>query len=1143
MSINWKIVPDTNDNLQIGVDWHEEQNDDYYFISPEIYRYDYYYTDNYGGNYWEILYTNEGETNEWGPYSWGSGSGERSLDTFATYTYTRKDSDYDIYLRISWDNSTGAVYNGSFHNVPEGSFDFWITIPAKEITKKTITLEYYSDENTLWRTESKEIPLNTTTNVYFPKVKPIKDGYKFAGWKIDNKTYIKDEYFPVTSSNNIIKIYAQWAKICTVSFIYNDGDKINIEKTFRLTAGSTIDLNKEFGVQSKATEETIEHIYKIKTNLDAPSPIGTKTARRITTTTKEFIDWKSVDETESTTNGMYTVKKDVKFTKPIWINPKSSTVNESIILPKIEKETVREERTITKTIEEEKCPLKDAQKKDYSFKIYIKDIKGIIHSKELSSTENNLPTYIRRNIDKTNIKEIYDETKEYTQWIVYKEDGKTKVSTLLSGTTCEVKENDSNQIFIIVPDKTIFSITSEEIISSTETDNSNFVENTERLLGIYLTPWGESTKIEKFSGWIYNGKLIDSNTESYFEMTKDPETENSYSLGSSTEPKLMIKSSIVSFQPQILDFTLTRCKSDGSLDDDGVYAKITGTLVQTQPYADSSIKPIGAVTPSIKINDKTSENSGVTFYPTSNNAASLFDYHVSPQPFSYCLKLPNGGFLVDSQYKIEFILEGSKDSNDNSIWSVSATDYLTQSFFTIDLLAGGTGLAIGAPSSSSGFINNMETSCTQGFAIYPPQKKVDRDIVVTGGRNLVKQENFENYAAIVEIPETGTYSISSDVAFEVYKITDSSSTLLSSSISADATNSVKWTNSLSKGDTIKIETKPKNVAEEQKKNFQATLKVEKGSSCSAYTPAPEDGATFFVDKDKISLLNSSILIKKDDNNNNIITLDYNKETKLTYNNIATLDYNKETKLTYNNIATLNYNDKVSLNCSAGITLNCTNGSDKKDITINCKNIALTNSGITLANNITLNGGVTLTSGTLKVEERSNAQIIATEADKLSNFSVGANNNTPVYFSNGEPVAWTTPIADYIVAQGKCDFWTYRMWASGVAECWGQTSQVTFNFTEQWGSIYQTEYQQNSFPGGSESYPFSETIAGKTYTKLFNKAPSMINIQFICGGQGDIIGTSISSGMTAYKTCNFNFQRPDTASITGRKAFYALGTWK
>ena len=138
---------------------------------------------------------------------------------------------------------------------------------------------------------------------------------------------------------------------------------------------------------------------------------------------------------------------------------------------------------------------------------------------------------------------------------------------------------------------------------------------------------------------------------------------------------------------------------------------------------------------------------------------------------------------------------------------------------------------------------------------------------------------------------------------------------------------------------------------------------------------------------------------------------------------------------------------------------------------------------------------------------------------------------------------SAPIDDYIVAQGKCDFWTYRMWASGVAECWGQTSQVTFTFPEAWGSIHNTAYQQNTFPGGSASYPFSETIEGKTYTKLFNVAPSMISIQFIGGSTGDIIGVSMSSGMTATKTCMFNFQRPDNASVTGRKAFYALGTWK
>lgn len=1112
MSINWKIVPDTNDNLQIGVDWHEEQNDDYYFISPEIYRYDYYYTDNSGGNYWETLYKNDGTTSEWGPYSWGSGSGTRSIDTFATYTYERKDSDYAIYFTIEWDNSTGAVYNGSFQYVPEGSFDFWITIPAKEITKKTITLEYYSDENTLWRTESKEIPLNTTTNVYFPKVKPIKDGYKFAGWKIDNTTYIKDEYFPVTSSNNTIKIYAQWTKICTVSFIYNDGDKINIGKTFRLTAGNTIDLNKEFGVQSKATEETIEHTYKIQTNPNDPSSEEIKIARRITTTTKEFIDWKSTDGdgTEKTTNGIYTVTKDIKFNEPIWTNIRSGIVDEPITLP-ITKSIISEEMTIP--FEKEVEEIYNVGNNEPNKNILSLWFKGEQEVVLYSATK------IKRKVIITNFIKKYNEVKKH-KWKVSKDESFSSSKYLPPETICKV-DSKNNETFYVKIAENAFTDPVETNVRIEKPESPTYKSNSEKLLGIYLTPNGENTKTNKFNGWIYNGELIEPGTEYYLSISNPDIIKNSekhYTLGSKDDPKLEIKLTPVNFQPQILDFTLTRCKSDGSLDDDGVYAKITGTLVQTQPYADGSNSE--TITQSIKVN-----NEILNF---EENSSILYDYSGSPQPFSYILYLAeNGGFLVDSQYKVEITFEGS-----DNIWSVSATDYLTQSFFTIDLLAGGTGLAIGAPSSSSGFINNMETSCTQGFAIYPPQKKNDgRNIVVTGGRNLVKQENFENYAAIVEIPETGTYSISSDVAFEVYKITDSSSTLLSSSISADATNSVKWTNSLSKKDKISIETTATEEAD--KKNFQATLKVEKGPSCSAYTPAPEDSATFFVDKDQISLLNSSILIKKDDNNSNITTLDYNKETKLNYNNTTTL----------------NYNNKVSLNCSAGITLNCTNGSDKKDITINCKDIALTNSGITLANNITLNGSVTLTSGTLKIEENSNAQIIATSAetaasaDKLNVSDVGINNKQPVYFSNGKPVAWTTPIADYIVAQGKCDFWTYRMWASGVAECWGQTSQVTFNFTEQWGSIYQTEYQQNSFPGGSTSYPFSETIAGKTYTKLFNKAPSMINIQFIGGGQGDIIGTSISSGMTAYKTCNFNFQRPDTASVTGCKAFYALGTWK
>ncbi len=688
-------------------------------------------------------------------------------------------------------------------------------------------------------------------------------------------------------------------------------------------------------------------------------------------------------------------------------------------------------------------------------------------------------TKIKRKITITNFTKIYKEAKERKWEVSGNEDFSSIIKYLSPKTICKV-DNESNKTFYVRQSEEVFTKPVEINIRIEEPETPIYKDNSEEFLGIYLTPQGESTKTNRFSGWIYSGKLIESGAEYYLstsEMTKDSNTENSYILGSKENPKLTVKLTPVIFQPQILNFTLMRCKKDGSLDDDGVYAKITGALVQTQPYADSSIKP-GVVTPKIKINDEDSEKNGVTFHPLSNNTPPLFDYGEKSQSFGYCLKLPKGGFLVDSQYKVELVLSGS-----DNIWSVSAADYLTQSFFTIDFLAGGTGLSIGAPSSSSGFINNMETSCTQGFAIYPPQKKDDdRNIVITGGRNLIKQENFENYVATIEIPETGIYSISSDVEFIVKK----DEVPLTPDIGKDTT---KYT-FLSLEGIITIS----SVSSADEQNFKNTLKVEKGPSCSAYTPAPEDGATFFVDKDQINLLNSSIVIQKDDSNN--IILENNKDISLKGINI--------------------FLKSGTLKAETGASIIATEAKTAETAT----------------------NAETATSAT----NAQNAETAAS-ADKLNVSDVGANNNTPVYFNNGIPVAWTTPIADYIVAQGKCDFWTYRMWASGVAECWGQTSQVTFDFTEQWGSIYQTEYQQNSFPGGSTSYPFSVTIGGTTYKQLFNEAPSMINIQFIGGGNGDIIGTSISSGMTAYKTCKFNFQRPDTASITGRKAFYALGTWK
>ena len=33
-------------------------------------------------------------------------------------------------------------------------------------------------------------------------------------------------------------------------------------------------------------------------------------------------------------------------------------------------------------------------------------------------------------------------------------------------------------------------------------------------------------------------------------------------------------------------------------------------------------------------------------------------------------------------------------------------------------------------------------------------------------------------------------------------------------------------------------------------------------------------------------------------------------------------------------------------------------------------------------------------------------------------------------------AGTSPVADYVIEQGTVGSWTYRKWASGLAECWG-----------------------------------------------------------------------------------------------------------
>lgn len=59
--------------------------------------------------------------------------------------------------------------------------------------------------------------------------------------------------------------------------------------------------------------------------------------------------------------------------------------------------------------------------------------------------------------------------------------------------------------------------------------------------------------------------------------------------------------------------------------------------------------------------------------------------------------------------------------------------------------------------------------------------------------------------------------------------------------------------------------------------------------------------------------------------------------------------------------------------------------------------------------------------------------------------------------------------DYIVEQGTKGIWTYRKWSSGVAECWGTTTQKSLTLSATWGNLYTNN---TSLINDAISYPFT-----------------------------------------------------------------------
>lgn len=137
-------------------------------------------------------------------------------------------------------------------------------------------------------------------------------------------------------------------------------------------------------------------------------------------------------------------------------------------------------------------------------------------------------------------------------------------------------------------------------------------------------------------------------------------------------------------------------------------------------------------------------------------------------------------------------------------------------------------------------------------------------------------------------------------------------------------------------------------------------------------------------------------------------------------------------------------------------------------------------------------------------------------------------------------------ADYVVAQGKCDFWTWRMWKSGVAECWGSTGATYEDVTSEWGYLYEGAAHYNGFPGNtseSSALAFSVNIDGATYTKLFKETPGFCSCSFNPTGGTGISGIEIGGGLSALRTPTVYLLRPTSASVEGHYSYHAKGRWK
>lgn len=132
------------------------------------------------------------------------------------------------------------------------------------------------------------------------------------------------------------------------------------------------------------------------------------------------------------------------------------------------------------------------------------------------------------------------------------------------------------------------------------------------------------------------------------------------------------------------------------------------------------------------------------------------------------------------------------------------------------------------------------------------------------------------------------------------------------------------------------------------------------------------------------------------------------------------------------------------------------------------------------------------------------------ADKIIQMKDGADNVYPV-----------TAAADYVVDEGTSGIWTYRKWASGVAECWGTTS------------VASTSYASGGNKNITQSLP----------SGLFIRSPHVV---MACGRIYGVVNTDIgfTSPNSKDEVQTYLINRGGgTATAEGEVYWIIKGSWK